>query len=216
MSDGPAPHGGRIDRDAQAAVDFRGGAAIGRGWFGREQFAQEGCGAVGPVRSVVAAGGGGRPVVLVMPRDRAQIIGIELVEACATQAELVRGGAGGDVVAAEGRQDFADQRGTETMGKLAIMFFIAARMPRPAALDERGLPAPLGLPSACATLRPPPGPRGRKCSPLLARLSGFARTLFTFARTATASMSRLPKISARRLKSRPPTLPGSKILTPSE
>ena len=96
---------------------------------------------MGPVRSVVAAGSGGSPVVLVMPRDRAQIIGIELVETCATQAELVGGSAGGDVVAAEGGQDFADQRSTETMGKLAIMFFMAARRPQPAALDERGLPA---------------------------------------------------------------------------
>jgi len=65
-----------------------------------------------------------------MPGDGAQIIGIELVEAGAAQAEPVGGRAGGDVVAAEGGQDFADQRGSETMGELAIMFFIAARMPR--------------------------------------------------------------------------------------
>jgi hypothetical protein len=49
-------------------------------------------------------------------------------------------------------------------------------------------PAPAGLPSACATLRPPPGPQGRECSPLLAHLSGFARTLFAFARNATPIM----------------------------
>jgi hypothetical protein len=47
------------------------------------------------------------------------------------QSEFIGGSAGGDVVATEGGQDFADQRSTETMGKLAIMFFIAARMPRP-------------------------------------------------------------------------------------
>ena len=44
---------------------------------------------------------------------------------------------------------------------------------------------PAGLPSVSATLRPPPGPQGRQCLPLRARLSGFARTLFAFARNAT-------------------------------
>ena len=131
VRDGPAPHGGGIDLDAQPAVDFGGGAAIRRGWFDREQFVQERFGAMGPVGSVVAAGGGGRPVVLLMPRGRAEVIGIELVEARATQAEFIGGGAGGNVGVAESRQDFADQRGTETMGELAVMFFTAAKLGLP-------------------------------------------------------------------------------------
>ena len=125
MSEGPAAHGGRIDLDAQAAEDFGGSTAVGRGRLGREQFAQERFGAVGPVRSVVAAGGSRRPARRVRSSRGAQIVAVEFVEACATQTELIRGDGGGDLVAAEGGEEFADQGRTETMRELTIMFFKA-------------------------------------------------------------------------------------------
>lgn len=141
VSQGPAAHRGRIDLDAQAAVDFGGGAAIRRGRFGREQFAQEGFDAGGPVGSVVAARGAGRPELRLLARECAEIIAVEFVEAGATQAELIGGDCGGDFVAAEGGEEFADQRRTETMGELTIMFFKAARMRERSAVGERGAAA---------------------------------------------------------------------------
>jgi len=138
MSQGPAAHGGGVDPDAQAAVDFGGGEAIGRGRLGGEQFAQEGFGTVGPDRRVVPAGNARRPTVLVVMRGGTEIIGIQFVEASATQAEFIRGGAGRDLVAAESSQDFADQGRAEAVGKLAVMLFIARRMDERREPDERG------------------------------------------------------------------------------
>lgn len=71
VGEGPAPHGGGIDLDAQAAVDFGGGAAIRRGRLGGEEF--------------------------------------------------------------------ADQRRTEPMGELTIMFFMAARMRERGGVGECGV-----------------------------------------------------------------------------
>lgn len=69
-------------------------------------------------------------MVLVVAGGGAQIVAVEFVEAGAAQAELLGGGDGGDFVAAESGEDFADQGSPETVGELAIMFFIAERMAR--------------------------------------------------------------------------------------
>ena len=87
---------------------------------------------------VIAARGAGRPELRRRARDGAEIIAVEFVEAGATQAELVGGGGGGDFVAAEGGEEFTDQRRTETMGELTIMFFKAARMREQSGVGERG------------------------------------------------------------------------------
>ena len=141
LRDGPTAHGGGIDEEAQPPMHLRGGAAIGRGRFGGEQFAQQRFGAVGPVGSVIAPGGSGRPVFRAVACRRPEIGAVEFVEAGAAQAELVGGDDGGDFAAAEGGEEFADQRSPEAGGKLAIMFFIAARMAEPARTDESPVPA---------------------------------------------------------------------------
>lgn len=138
LREGPATHRGGIDEEAQPPLDFGGGAAIRGGRFGREQFAQEGGGAVRPGGSVITTGGSRPPAIRVVVGDAPEIVAVEFVEAGAAQAELVRGGESGDFVAAEGGEDFADQRSTQTVRELAIMFFIAARMPLPEVLDQRG------------------------------------------------------------------------------
>ena len=121
-----------------------------------------------------------------------EIVSIEFIEAGSPQSEFFGGNGGGQFFAPQGRQHLADQRRAETMGKLAIMFFINAQngiSPRSYRTDSS---SPAGLPSAFATLKPPPGPQGWKCSPLLAHLSGFERTLFAFARRATGASFLLP------------------------
>lgn len=50
--------------------------------------------------------------------------------------------------------------------------------------DARAGPA--GLEEAGAKRRPTKGPQGRECPPLRTHLFGFERTLFAFARNATA------------------------------
>ena len=87
----PAPDGGGIDEEAQAALPFGGGAAIGRGRFGGKQFAQERGGAVGPVGGVIATGGSRRPAILVVAGGSPEIVAVKFVEAGAAQAEFIRG-----------------------------------------------------------------------------------------------------------------------------
>ncbi|TNC94765.1 MAG: hypothetical protein FD118_4209 [Rhodocyclaceae bacterium] len=140
MGEGPAAHGGGIDLEAQTAVDFGGGAAIGGRRLGGEQFAQERLDASGPVRRVIAARGAGRPERHLRAREGVEIIGVELVEAGAAEAEFFGGDGGADFVAAERGEDFADQGSAETVGELTIMFFKAARIGVGRVVGERGLP----------------------------------------------------------------------------
>ena len=99
---------------------------------------------------------------------RAEIVGVEFVEAGATEAELFGRSRGGDFRAPEYGKNFADQRGAETMGQLAKMFFISPTM---TATDE---PTKLPLLQPCGPsvgLRYAPAssrPAGLECSPLLA------------------------------------------------
>jgi hypothetical protein len=182
LRDGPATHGGGIDEEAQPTMHFGGGTAIRRGRFRREQFAQEWFGAVGPVGSVIATGGSRRPAIRAVAGGTPEIVAVKFVEAGAAQAEFIGRGGGGEFRAPESGEDFTDQRSTEAGGKLAIMFFIAARMAEPARPDERPAPRPAGLKRASAPLRPASGPQGGSvrlcahacpgliahCSPLLA------------------------------------------------
>ena len=141
LGDGPATDGGRIDFKVEAAMDFGGGAAVGGRRLGREQFAQQRFNAGRPVGGMIAAGGAGRPLLLLVVGEGAEIVAADLVEAGAAAAGLLGGGGGGDLVAAEGGEDFTDQWGSEAVGELAVVFFMAARMAEWSGPGERGAPA---------------------------------------------------------------------------
>src|SRR6185312_17129301 len=113
-----------------------------------------------------------------------QIIGVKLVEARAPQVQLLSGVSGGQFITTKSGKDFTDQRSAQTVRELAIVFFITAKMCQSEANDQP--PAP-----ALRAFRRPPlrsgllqARRAGECSPLLAHLSGFERTLFAFARNA--------------------------------
>src|SRR6185369_10400865 len=82
----------------------------------------------------------GRPAVLAMASGGPEKIAVEFVEASATQAQFCCSHVGGDFIATEGGKDFADQRCTEAVEELTIMFFIAARMAKWRGLDQRDAP----------------------------------------------------------------------------
>jgi hypothetical protein len=119
---------------------------------------------------VIPTGGSRHPAILVVVGDAPEIVAVEFVEAGAAQAELVGRGESGNFVAAEGGEDFSDQRSTQKVRELAIMFFIAARMWARPRVGEFGVPGPAGLKPASATLRPASGPLGPG-------VFAFARTL---------------------------------------
>jgi hypothetical protein len=85
---------------------------------------------------VVATRGARRPAIPLLACDGAKIVAVEFVEAGAPEPELIGGGVRRDFVAAEGGEEFTDQRRTETMGELTIMFFMAARMREGSGLGE--------------------------------------------------------------------------------
>ena len=128
LSPSPTTDGGRIDDTVQAAVNFGGGEAIGSRRFGREQLAQEWFHSHGPVGGMIAAGGAWRPEFPTGVGGSVEVVAVQLIESGAAQAEFFGGSSGGDFVAAKGGEDFTDQRSSEAMDELAIVFFIAASM----------------------------------------------------------------------------------------
>ena len=141
LSDGPAAHGGRVEAEAQAAMHFGSGAAIGRGRAGREELAQKGFEATRPVLSVITARGTRRPAVFVVAGNGAQVVAVKFVEARAPKAEFSGGRDGRDFVAPEGGEHFADQRSAKPVGELQIIFFMGARMAVRGRLGECRAPA---------------------------------------------------------------------------
>ena len=188
MTDGPAPDRGGVYDQVQAAEHFRSGQAVRGRRFGGEQFAQQRLNARRPIWSMIPTRCTGLPTINLAAGCRTQIVGIEFIEAGASKAKLFGGGGSGDTARPQGRENLTYQRSAKTMGKLPIMFFIGRRMSQCRQFTNQDGASPAGLPSAFATLWPPPGPPGWRCSPLLAHLFGFDRTLFAFACRATGKI----------------------------
>jgi len=138
MFDSPTADRSRVDFQAEAAVDFGCGKAIRSGRFGGEELAQEWFNACGPVRGVIAARNTWEPGLVVVAGDSAKISGIKFVKTGAAQFECLSSGSGRNFATAEGGHDFTDQRSTQTVKELAIMFFIARKMAESRALDQCG------------------------------------------------------------------------------
>jgi hypothetical protein len=120
--DGPTPDLGAIQFEVAEAQGFAGHETVVGGRSGGAAFAQQREEVGGPVGGVIAAGDAGRPVLLLVVGTRAEIIGLEFVEATTTEVEFAGGGAGREEPFAELGEDETDQRRGETMRELA--FFI--------------------------------------------------------------------------------------------
>jgi len=122
VGDGPAPDLGAIQFEAAEAQDFAGEETVVGGRNGGETFAQQRDHCGGPVGGVIAAGDARRPVLLLVMGAGAEIIGLEFVEATATEVKFTGSGAGREESGAELGQDETDQRRGQTMRELT--FFI--------------------------------------------------------------------------------------------
>jgi hypothetical protein len=112
---------------AEAALNLTGGETIvGRRARG-EQLAQERLDLCGPGRSMIAARSPGNPGALAAGRTGTQIIGIELVEACAPEAQLRRRSGGRQRLSAKGCENLTDERRSEPVNELLILLFIARK-----------------------------------------------------------------------------------------
>jgi len=141
VSDGPAAHGGRVQLKIQAAMHFGSREAVRSRWSGQKEFAHERFCVWRPVGRVIAARVAGSPERFLMSGGITEVAGIKFVETGATQSELFCGGGGGEFAAPKGGQDFTDQWCTQTVWKLTIMFFIAAKMRDGQPNGQQAIPA---------------------------------------------------------------------------
>lgn len=88
LGQGPAPHGGAIELEREATFHFGSREAVGGGWAGAEQLAEDDEHLVRPGGAPVPAGMAWRKGALPPRGTGAQIVGIKNVEATAAQPEL--------------------------------------------------------------------------------------------------------------------------------
>ncbi len=126
--------------------------------MGRKEFAHECFGSGRPIRRVIAARMTWSPAMLLMSGSGTQVMGIKFVEAGSTQSEFFCGGRGGQFAAPKGGENFTNQRCAQAVGKLAIMFFIVAKMcqgqPNSESDDFQPCGPSVGLRYAPASSRP--------------------------------------------------------------
>jgi len=157
----PAADSGRIEIDAEAALEFGGDETVRRGRTGTQQLAHERFDVWMPLRGVIAAGSSRSPVGFAALGAGAEVIGVELVETGASEFETASRLGSVKLPTTEGGEDLADQRNAEAMRQLAIVFFIASRL---AESGGRCPPPPLGFYSL--GLSPAgAGPAGPKAPP---------------------------------------------------
>ena len=114
----PASNTGAVGFEVEAAVQFAGGGAVGRGWFGREQFGKQGCHRGRPVGLMVATGEAGGPGLGVSLGAGTEILAVELVEAGQGKPQFTGGGRGVELALAMIVQDMTNEWGGQTFYQL--------------------------------------------------------------------------------------------------
>ena len=122
----PAAHGGAIQSQGVAAVNFRSGKAVGGRRLGTEQLAQQGEHGGWPHRALVATGATRLPLVLAAQCTEGQVAGIKHVEAASAHAEFRGGVSGGDGLCAEAGEDIANERSRMAAAQLSVDFSSAS------------------------------------------------------------------------------------------
>ena len=94
MGEGPATDAGAVGFEVEPTMGFAGDSAVGGGWFGGEQFGDEGGDFSGPVRLVIAARQTGRPGFGAALSAGEQVVRAQLVEATEADPQFERDGFG--------------------------------------------------------------------------------------------------------------------------
>ena len=96
MFDGPAADTGAVGFEIEAAVEFAGGGTVGGRRFGGQELGQEGGHWVSPSGVMVAAGKAWGPRSGLALGTGFKVIGVEFVEARASQPQFLGGLASGE------------------------------------------------------------------------------------------------------------------------
>ena len=121
----PAPDAGAVGEKVEAAMEFTGGGAVGRGGLGGEQLGEQGHDFLGPLRVMVATRGTGTPSVGGSLGTGAEVVSVEFVEAAVGQAQFGGRGTGGELFGTMVGQNVTNERSGKTVDQL--LFFIEAK-----------------------------------------------------------------------------------------
>jgi len=124
--EGPAADTGTVGFEVEAAEQFAGGGAVGRGRFGGEEFSKQRRDFGWPVGVVVTAGEAGRPGPRVASGGGQQILGSELVKATQANAQFGGDRRRSEVPGAGLSQEMTDEWRGNAMDQL--LFFIAPKV----------------------------------------------------------------------------------------
>jgi hypothetical protein len=86
--DGPAANAGTVGFKIQTAVEFAGTSAVGRGWFGSEEFFKQGQDLRRSGGMMIATGNPGRPNRSLTFGAGAEVLAVKFVEARSGQAQF--------------------------------------------------------------------------------------------------------------------------------
>jgi len=121
--DGPAPDAGAVGFEVEPAMEFAGTGAVGRRWFGSEEFFEQRQNLRRPSRMMRPARQAGRPSFSTALGTGGQILGAELVVATQADAQFQGDRGGHKLSSPRLREEMADQWGGKPVGELR--FFIA-------------------------------------------------------------------------------------------
>jgi len=124
--DGPAANAGAVGGEVEAAVEFAGGGAVGGGWFGGEQFGEQGDHRVRPVWTVITAGKSGGPSLEAVLGTSFEIVAVDFVKAGVGQIQFVGSLGCGKFSLPMRGQKMTDERHGQTFDQL--QFFIMGRI----------------------------------------------------------------------------------------
>ena len=126
LRDGPAADTGAVGLEMETAQEFAGDGAVGGAWRGGKQAGGERDGVRGPVWMMIAARSTRLPGVRRTESTGAQILGTQLVNPGAAEAEFERESGGAKPARAKLGEEMADQ--VRRQAARQLRFFIAPKM----------------------------------------------------------------------------------------
>ena len=136
----PTPDLGAIGFELAFTEQFAGSKAVGSRRFAAEPFVQEGFHFDGPPGRMVAARNPWGPGGLPMLNAGLKVISIDLVKACASQAESFGTRLGFNLSGPEEGQHMNDKRSATAVGQLQLLFFSSVERSRTPGRSPPGPP----------------------------------------------------------------------------
>jgi hypothetical protein len=116
--DGPATDAGAVGLEVEPPVQFAGEGVVGGGWFGGQEFGQQGYDLLRPSRAVIAAGNTGGPNLDLTLGAGAEVLAVEFVEAGPGQSQFASRCPGREITGSMAGQKMTNQWSGQTFDEL--------------------------------------------------------------------------------------------------